>query len=85
MHTERSTADFGVPDEKAWSKFFAVDFHPASWINQETEHVLFTTVQSCSSLNAVCGGRKSVANVTNNFQQFRIPQACVGHACEVTN
>lgn len=73
----RPTSEFQMKKPGAAT---AVDFYPASWINQEAEHVLFSTVQSCSSIERRLRRLKIRCHVSNNFQQFGIPETRVGHA-----
>lgn len=66
----RPTSEF---QEETWSEFLSVDFDPTGRIDQKAEHVLFTTVQSCASIERRLWRLKISRHVANNFQQLGIP------------
>ena len=77
LDAQRTAADFGIPDKESRRKRLAVDLGPARGVDEETEHVLFSTVQAGPAVEALWRRLKIRGEFLHHGQHIAVIQSGV--------
>ena len=85
LDTDRTPADFAVPQEEARRERLAADFGPAERVDQKTEHVLFAAVEAGPAGDGGLRRLEVERRIADHLQQVGIPEPRVGDAMHAAN